>query len=512
MAVDVKKLIAAINPDLYCSPEKRKEVKEIVKKTGYLAAAKEAEFIESNYMDLFYTQFVKSPFALEGFNSPTEQHKLVYDASAQSLEQIYFWILDFVNTEYGKSEKLVDNFVASPSSGIFAEMGQRLTRMQEEGMKIFGTINNIIRSIMNIIYDLKEFKIRLELYDSYKKEKDKRKKEAALLSLKQIWMDRVDVNRGAGSINGLSQQLDFVTLRDAFMYVGNLKDVDEVDLNERVKRLLKQRVSEFFLWVDQSEIELRKRYEIEKSYLRSQINSVRLYARWAKPYLKTAKELEQRATPTAALVNSFNTSVFELTLLGEGKYELARDVGSGELPKFFKNLKLRKYVPIVLVEFNFRSIPERSDQRGGFTFRGRAELTFTGLSLNEDELKILKEKIAEDDIGDLYNLIEGATEKSFSELQKDIEEFLEEEKKDEKEEKDKEDVNPFAALFSFWKTDKKEKKDEKKKDLSKGIEKDSEHEKVIRNQTILAARISCRKLYDSYKGSNQMPSFPPSNF
>ena len=78
-------------------------------------------------------------------------------------------------------------------------------------------------------------------------------------------MDKVDIQRGQGSINALaSGNLQFVTLRDAFMIVDSIKAVDDLDLNERVKRILKPRVQEFFEWRKRSEQELRKRFEVEK--------------------------------------------------------------------------------------------------------------------------------------------------------------------------------------------------------------------------------------------------------
>jgi len=506
MAVDVKNLIAAINPDLYCDSDKKSKVKSIAKKDGYLKAAKEAELREADYLDVLHVQFTKGPFALAGLKSPIEQHKLVYDAFSQSLEQIYFWIIDYVNERFGTSEKLTDNFVASPGSGYFAETGQRMTVMQKEGMNMMQTIGVIVKSIVNLIYDLKEFRIRLGAYDDYHA-KDKRQKKAALLSLKQIWMDNVDIKRGVGSINGLTQQLDFVTLRDAFMAVESLKDVDKVDLNERVKRILKQRVAEFFRWVDESEKVLRRRFDIERNYLKSQIASAKLYARWAKPYFKAAKELEQRSSSSSDIVNAFNTAVFELVLVAEGKYDPKKDVSKGELPKLFKKREFRKYVPITIVEFRFRSIPERGDQRGGYGFRGRVEVQFTSFALNEDELKVLKEKVGEDDVGDLYKLIEDATEKSFEELQKDLDDLLEDDVKKEKK-KESEDVNPFSALFSFLRWEKSP--DSKvEKNLSKGIPKDNEYEEVIRNQAVLAARLACRRLYDDYKKAHEMPAFTP---
>jgi hypothetical protein len=504
MAVDVKKLIAAINPDLYCDAKLISEVKSVVRKEGFLKAAEIAKPIEATYLDFIYADFAKSPFDLVGLKSPIEQHRLVYDDSSKSLEQVYFWILDSVNDKYGKSEKLIDNFVASPGSGMFSEFGQKATKMQEEGMKILGAVNVVIKSILNIIYDLKEFKIRLAQYDEYHS-KNFQIKNAGHLALKQIWMDNVDIKKGVGSINGLAQQLDFVTIRDAFMAAQSLKDIDKLDLNDRVKRILQQRMGEFELWINESERELRKRFEIEKNYLRSQINTVKLYARWVKPYLKSSRQLEQNLAPNSAIVTAFNTAIFELVLLAQAEYDPKKDIAAGNLPRFYEKLKMRKYSPITIVEFSFRTIPERVEQRGGYGFRGRVELTFTSYALNDEELKVFKEKVAEDDFGEVYNLIESATDKSFAELQKDIEDLLGGDEK-EKKKKDESDVNPFSALFSFLKNDSPKK--EEKKDLSKGIQKDNEYEKVLRNQAILTARDKCRKLYDNYKKSIGIPAFP----
>ena len=457
MAVNVKNLIAAINPDVYCddTPDDNgarlsDTVKKIAKTEGYLKAAEKAKIRDSEYLDIVFNQLTKNAFEFNGLKYPIETHSLTYDDFSQNLEPIYFWILDYVNYEFGEAEKLVDNFISSPGGGHFAEMSRRATALQDEAMKIFGTINNVIRSLLNLIYDLKEFKLRLALYDEFKSS-DKKKKEAAYLSLKQVWMDNVDIKRGNGSINMLAQNLDFVTIRDAFMASQTLKGVDNLDLNERVKRILKQRQAEFEKWIEESERELRKRFEIERTYLKSQVNSVRLYARWAKPYLKAARQLEQNASPKADLVNFFNTSLFELVLLAKGKYDPKVEVATGDLPKIYKKLKLRKYTPITIIEFSFRTAPDRSDQRGGYGFRGKVKLEFTSFALNDDELAVLKQQLEEDDFGEVYRFIEGATEQSLGEIRADLDELLGEGSGMivKKNEKKSEDTNPFTALFSF---------------------------------------------------------------
>ena len=522
MVVDVHKLIAAISPETYCSgaPDDsgmpiKKRVRKILKDgKGYIEAAKVVKVVEQDFMEfdldeVYYTG--KGPMGEAGLKNPIEKHMITYDAASSALEPIYFWLLDYINERYIASDKLVDNFISSAGSAHFAEMGGRATRMQEEAMKMLGAVNQVIKSVLNIVYDLKEFKIRLEIYEKLENG-TKDEKQSSILSLKQIWMDTVDMKRGNSSIKAMAQQFDYVTLIDAFMVADSLeavtkKEEGSLDLNDRVRRILQQRVGEFFNWIKQSEQELRKRFEIEKSYLRSQVNTIQLYSRWVKPYLVAVKNLEQRADPTASLVNAFNTALFELVLLGEGGYDPLDEVITGELPRIFKRVKYRKYVPIVIVELKFRTIPERLGQQQGYAFRGKVDITFTSYALNVDELKVLKEEIRKDDLKGVMELVGGITEDSLKQMQKDIDEFLNPEKlkAEEKKEEETDNTGPFAALFSFWKTP--EKKEEKKEDFSKGVSEDSSFEKVIRNQAILEARKNCRKFWEIYKKVNSMPTF-----
>ena len=49
MGVSIHKLIAAINPDVYCDPSVRKDVKKIVRTEGYLKAAEIAKARENDW-------------------------------------------------------------------------------------------------------------------------------------------------------------------------------------------------------------------------------------------------------------------------------------------------------------------------------------------------------------------------------------------------------------------------------------------------------------------------------
>ncbi len=440
----------------------------------------------------------------------SEQHKIVYQSSSETLEPIYFWVLDKMNDFHeGNVEKLVDNFTSTPGSGHFSELMGKATRMQEQAIKILGQANTVIKSILNIIYDLKEFEMRLHHYELAKSD-DEMKKESGLLSLKSIWMDNVDIKRGRGAINMLAQQLNFVTLRDAFMAAKSVKSVSEMDLNDRVKRILTPRLEEFFEWKKRSETELQKRYEIEKTYLKSQVSSLKLYTRWAKPYLKASADLEQKEQGrNPSSVKSFNTILLELTLLGKSQAKPESGISSGIIPESFekKYNKMREYYSCVLVDFYFRGIPQRAGQH--YVFGGRAEVTFKAYSLNEQELKKLDEKLDESDLKQALNLVQGVTDESLEQLHEDIEHYLDENSDKEKQEKEssKEDINPFAALIGLGKKQEKEKKQDNQEKIDK-IKKDKFEEEFLRKMGEQTAKETCFKIFDIYKKAHGMQSHP----
>ena len=452
---------------------------------------------------------------------PLAKHGLVYDSSSETLEPVYFFILDLMNDFGFETEKIIDNFTSSPGSGHFAELGQRATVMQQQATKILGDVNTVLRSVLNVIYDLKEFRIRLSHYDNLKTDK----KEAAILALKQIWMDKVDINKGNSSIKAMAiGQMGFQTLIDAFLFSKDVKDVDKLDLNDLVKRILRPRVLEFGDWLEHSEKELRKRYELERSYLQSQVNSMKLYARWAKPYLRAAQQLEVKEVGSEpALVKAFNTILLELILRGKQKIKPQEEALSGMLPKEFERLKIKRdYYFCTLVEFKFRGIPQRIAQQAHYAFGGRAEISFKAYVLNSEELEKFEEELEASDVEDVLKLIEGATGESLEKIQDEINFFLEE--KDEKEmreqesekseEKSTDQSNPFVALVGGYGKPGAEtgtRKDSGKKTgktKSWWPEKESFAEEAsLRPLAEEKAKETTFKIFDTYKKAHGMPSY-----
>jgi len=466
-----------------------------------------------------------SPFYKNNETHPMEEsvNNLIFNSPTSSLEPIYFWMTTFMRDKGWDPtpERIIDNFASTVGSGHFSEMGGKKTAMQEQASKLLQTINAILRSVLNLIYDLKEFKIRLSHYDAARS-KSKETKEAGILALKQIWLDKVDIQRGQGSINALSSgNLQFVTLRDAFYAAKTPEEVDKLDLNERVKRLLKPRVLEFNEWKKRSEQELRKRYEVEKAYLKSQVAALKLQTRWARPYLVAAKKLEsnEKIESHYALVKAFNTVILQVVLMSKSKISVKvkhtpNRYGGRDLPEEFGHLaekgKIRDYYAIVFLDFFFVGIPSKSGQH--FTFGGKADIKSRGYGLNQDEIDVLKYKLQEEDLENAFGLIEGMTKDSIEALQLDIDDLLEDKKE---EEKDSANINPFTALFSAAKSKKKKKKEteedkiKKAKELyKKGIKPDNYAEKYVRNLAISKAMDYAFTIYDNYKKSAGMAAFP----
>ncbi len=381
-------------------------------------------FLKHLYKDEDYKKLRKKivkDYAQLILKKPVENYELVYDSLSEGLEPIYYWILDFMRDASPGGLGLnvfkgPEEFEASVSSGYFGEIGQRSSLMQQKAGEYLGAINQVIKSILNLIYDLNEFKIRLDIYEQLRSPETK---EGALYSLKALWMDTVDSKKGRGSINLLAQDLQFYTLRDAFFYIQNEERIKDLDLNERVRNLLRIKLKDFTHWLEKSEQEIRKRYNVERAYLRSQAGSLKLYAGWAKPYLKAAQKLKMKEFNMPDIVNSFSNIEIKISLLGEK--QVTPD--PAKIHPSFKDIKLdTNYSKVIVVDMDFRGVPSAITTQGGrqYVHGGRAEIKFKAYALDDTEIAVLKARELYEDM----DLVDTWVETSMDELQAEIDDYL----------------------------------------------------------------------------------------
>ncbi len=451
--------------------------------------------LKSEIRPLLISEIKKRALIKTDVSKEDVHFKLIYDSVSEGLEPIYFWILDFMKGKYNgiglDVSKTGDEYEASVGGAFFSEMGMKATRMQEQAMKMMQTINTIIRSLINLLYDLKEFEVRLETYKkSHSKNKDE--VDAALLGLKQIWMDQVDIKRGRGSINMLAQQLQFVTLRDAFMIAKDEKLRDEgghvMDLNERVKRILKPRIQEFLEWKNRSERELNQRFKIERSYVKSQLASLKLYTSWTKPYLKAAQKLGMKDFGSPEVVTAFSNMIMELVLFGKNS---------------MGKINEKEYFSCVETTLKFRTVPGAARTQTGIHYiqQGRVEMQIRAYVLTNEDLEILKQQ-------ELYSgldLIEEMVGTPLLELKEDIEYYLKQEKEEEKKEKKpevisfvggfREMVSPIGNAFKFMKSS---------FEAIKGAPSEPYKERELKKKAIQDAKLKSDLLYTIYKKAHRM--------
>ena len=438
-------------------------------------------------------------------NASKISYNLGYDSIGEGIEPLYFWILDFMQdpepSGLGMDEvvKNQDEYEAAVGSGFFSDLGTKATRMQDQAMKMMATINTVVRSIINLIYDLREFDIRLETYDDLHSQ-DQDKREAAEISLRVIWMDQVDIKRGRGSINMLAAQLQFVTLRDAFLYAKDENDVNNLDLNDRVKRILKSRLNEYLKWKSYSEKELRKRYNIEKSYLKSQVNSLKHYTSWVKPYLIAAKKLNMTNFLTKSgmqnpnIVNIFNNMELRLNLLSKKEFKPV------DIRQDLANLKLdKKYYSCMEVEIIFRTVPRATQSQQGtvYVHGGKTEINMKAYSFSDKELEEIKKLQFEEDL----ELIEEMVQVSLKEIQEDVEKYLNNKPEEEKKEKVKFE-SPFKGLYDGFKQAVIPLK--YVKNVFKITHDQEYYDKVMKENALKKAEALCYVLYDVYKKNHGM--------
>jgi len=329
------------------------------------------------------------------------------------------------------------------------------------------------------------------------------------------------LKRGRGSIHQMAAELGFTTLREAFMIASSLdelkkmnKDEDGGLINDSVYRILVPRLGEFLKWVDYSERELRKRFSIERSYLKSQVETIKLYSAWMKPYLKAAEDLRQKGfEKNAALVNAFSTSMFELQIFGKQAMKV---------PVKFHGYKLKRdYYQCLVIGLKYRGhVSQRVTQKGdmGFGMGGRIDMTFDAYALNAEEYALVDKALKDGDVEDSMIFSADVAGEALADLKEDLDYFLksDEEKAKEKAKEKKteasQDINPFSALFNLFKFNSEKKEEKKKIESIKDIKPDNYVERVVSAEAVEAAGGSLHTVYDIYKKAHGMASAPGEGF
>lgn len=322
------------------------------------------------------------------------------------------------------------SLAASPTSAFYGDIANRKAYAKEQFDKSMGLINNIIQTVMKLIYSLREFDQILDIFKKLESSDDK-EKVAAELNLRRIYLDEVDIKKGRGSIHNMTtaQGMEFVSLRDNFLIVKDLKSIDDLTTNDRVKRILKDRFSEYTNWKELYRKDVEGRKRLQKQYLKNQVESMKMQLDWAKPYYTLMQQLDiGTGVADPDLLAGLDTSIITTRVRG-----VIGGEGEGKLATAFLD-----------VEFKFKTSPIQvtSEQGRAYHHIFRTEINYVPYVMkNSDYAKIMQKETLKD-IDFLKELVGESLDTIRDDLVKYLggEDIKEEEKKQKKE-------NPFEFLI-----------------------------------------------------------------
>ena len=342
--------------------------------------------------------------------------KLILDNPNIKIEQIYFWLVDFIRDSLKMDiNKLSDDFTSSVASSFFGEMGQRLTNVLNNARSLAELINSLTRTIISI---LNEYKQLYSIYVLYENLLSKKPEEAlaSYLSLKDRWLSNVDSSRGAGALRNL-QASRFPSIVDLFLLADLKSELEKFknkkligeelynalfnnqanttprDLNElfnngiinrRIYNLLSSRLIDFYSWLENNKKILYDRINLLKSYLKHELSSLLYYVEFAKPYFKFARKLLQSPDQPVDVVNAFETAIINISLIANQKEIEVKEYNEKEGKEIEKS-----YIPLYEIDMKARAIPTvvgRIDSYARmYSFLGRIDIVLRAYLVEKGE-------------------------------------------------------------------------------------------------------------------------------
>jgi len=366
------------------------------------------EEVNLNFNDQYYPT---------GFPKPGKRTVLIYEAFNMSLEELYFWSLNHIRQDasFPKVIKVTDIFSASENSAFFGQTAQRLSIQEDRASGFLRGISEMIKTLFQIVRELRIIDERLEIYNNWKKSK------SADVTLKGLFADFAE-NKGGqmqpGSLYHLSNQLGYATLPDLFFntVVYDKDNVDKVvsklSFNDSVKAVLRRKLYQFIVWKEKTEVELKARKKFQIKYLRQHYTIIKTYMGWVKPYLKHIKRLTMNEGQMQGpdLIGSFETSTTEVELIA------------------YKPSAKNALNSVVLMSFEFSTKPVmqyRQDYQQGPVHIGRGKMTLRTYAWSDQQIKMYQ-KLRDTEDKELMGLVDDQLKSAMDMLGDDLDAYLKE--------------------------------------------------------------------------------------
>ena len=92
-----------------------------------------------------------------GFPKSKLTYKVVHQIFNQSIEENYFWTMEFLRTHEGYNEltKITDLFGASEHSAFFGSAQQRLGLQQDKVSQFLATIGKMVKELFQLVREIR---------------------------------------------------------------------------------------------------------------------------------------------------------------------------------------------------------------------------------------------------------------------------------------------------------------------------------------------------------------------
>lgn len=364
-----------------------------------------------------------------GFPTPKRRYKAICSVFNQSIEENYFYTLEFLRVDQGFNDvkKITDLFTASEHSAFFGSAQQRLGLQQEKVSQFLATIGKMVKELFQLVRELRIIDERLGFYnDSY--DVNSKSRVSAEITLKGIWIDLVEQgSKNPASVYGMSRELSFTTLPDLFFSLNpkHLKDVDAdvdaLDFNTKIKEVLKRKLRTYMQWKDATYDEILNRRVFTLKYLRQHFDIIKMYMHWVKPYLRNIRRLQLKdMSKSPDIIAAFEGSLMEIEYLcyklPQG-FKLGKDIISNH-----------DVYSVALVHFSYRTTPHMSFQQEyqkGPVHVGKTDLTLRAYAWDKkqiDQYMQMKEKEEMDLLFAVDESVKAAMEALGAELERYLKE------------------------------------------------------------------------------------------
>lgn len=406
---------------------------------------------------------LKGHFGKTGFPDPIRTWKLLWEVYDLSLEEPYFWILDFIKDAMPIVEKLEDSFAAAENSAFFGVTQQRLGAQQDRVSQFLATMGKMVKELFQMVRELRIIDERLHYYnqveEEIKKPLDQRAKGPEI-TLKGMFVDLVQGGgKSAASVYGMARELEFITLPDLFFDAPPFASQAELenhvnllakDFNENVLRVLKRHLTQYFGWRQQTAAEHRNRRVFMLQYLLQHYEIIRMYITWVKPYLRNVGKLSMKEgrMDSPELVSAFEGSMLDVEFLARKRMPV-----KGSKEKYAGN-------GCILATFKYRTRPELKVVQEGYqrgpVHIGRVEFSLRVYAWTDEQVaqyKKMKDEELLHLLGDVSASVRGAMESLGDALKNYVDEAREnahQKKKEEKSVEKKEEKQKKSFMETFF--------------------------------------------------------------